>query len=206
MAVTSAERKEIISRLTAFNENVKEVKERFYRFLVENYPKGYVQYILTAYPNGYPLASEVFELRLEEDEGLYFEKTSEEPGEYYAYMSIPDAYLDDPDAWEERVLAELAIDRKMAKLAVETVFGLGWEDIKYRTERSTTAPRGEFVDIIFDNDSIPSRKWIIFMDLTPLNQAVISINRKTGAIFEGSARREYNAPEPENKGFMGYAE
>lgn len=206
MAVTSADRLELVSLLAAFKENVQGVKERFYRFLIDNDPKGYAQYSIEAYPGGYPVSCDVLELQLEEESDLYFTKPAEEPSEFPVYMIIPDAYLDDPDAWEEQVLSELAIDREMAERAVKMVFDVGYEEIKYRTERPVIRVERAFVNVILDNDSIPSRKWIVFMNLTPLNRAVISVNRKTGAVFEDYARRDYNLPEGENRGFMGYAE
>lgn len=205
MSVTSAERRELITSLAAFKENVKEVKERFYNFLVTYDPKGYASFNLEAYPGGHPVSVDVLDLQLTEEENLYFEKTFEDSSEFPVYMIIPDAYLDAPDEWEENVRTELAYDLEMATRAVEYMFDLDADCIRFRTERSSVGFKKPYVNIRIENDSIPSSKWIIFTHLTPLNPAILSVNRSTGAVFEDSAFSNFfTTPEYENKAFRGY--
>lgn len=204
MSVTSAERRELVASLASFKENVKEVKERFYNFLVKYNPKGYASFNLEAYPGGFPVSVDAFEVQLSEKEDLYFEKTFEDSSEFPVFMFIPDTYLDDPDAWEENILSELAVDTKIAASAIKMFFEEDAGRILYRTERATAGFNRKFVNIIIDNYSIPSSKWALFKNLTPLNRAILSVNRSTGAVFEGSARRERIESEAEDSGFRGY--
>lgn len=203
MTVTSAERRQLVSDLASFKQRVKEVKVRFYDFLVKNDPKGYAMYNLAAYPGGWPVQAHAFMLALDEEDDLYFAFEREDT-EYQIYMIIPDAYLDDADAWEEKVLSALAVDREIAKRAVVEVFGEeGAADIKFTTERDSISLNNEYVQVNLDNDTIPGVKWEVFSSLTPLNKAQISVSRKTGKIFEGGTPRAPYGGNPVSGKLMG---
>jgi len=108
-------------------EEVEPIKERFYNFLNENKPygSGFPEYLLEAYGIKPHLSDFVLNVwTLGEGSGLTFET------EVHDYdvsetlrFTIPDAYLEDPDAFEAVVIAKQQEELATAKKAVAGIFG-----------------------------------------------------------------------------------
>lgn len=154
--------REISDTLAVFTKDVEPVKARFYNFLVENQPQGsdVPDYDLV----GYSIEPPSFEFNLNvhemgEGKGLTFETTVRDYGDSrILYFTIPDAYLEDPDAFEAAFLQRKEAEHLKACKVVAGVFGEEvLEDVNVTVYSMNT----------LEEDGSESDKGFLIVDIAP---------------------------------------
>lgn len=158
-----------------------------------------------------PMAKDHIQMRkeiLDNDFGAYGE-----PDKYYypnltthqvewndrpLFLLIPDAYLDDPDGWEARVISAVQDDRMLAEKAVSTLFGS--EDItgvRYEVER-LQAHTSEYIRISFDKGTLLLAHREIFKTTSPHSPFLVVVSSETKEMFETSYPSTFESEAREN--------
>lgn len=157
-----------------FNADINGLKTRFYDFLAETDPTGFVDYNIEAFyvgkvePDEYnlnPLKSKMMTIHFDT---VVFENDGGE----VLYFNMPLQYIDNPDRWEQKVLTDMAHERNLIEDALIKTFGEKQVKHQLTTMKVFRVPYSFFIDV----QNIRRFLQITFPDL--LNVSIETINER----------------------------
>lgn len=156
-------------------------------------------------PNGAHPDAEEDVRNLPDSWSPFIEETQNEWNDQRLYITIPDAYLDDPDGWEVEVLDAMAKDRELAQNALETLYGSEAAALHFEVTRQ--GPEGheqDYIEVKLNSSDMNESHWEAFKLTSKGETPLLFVSHKTGHIFDTRvAYHDYKAPETESKTFMG---